>query len=243
MQINYTKELQQKILSYYERYYKSCGLNDFKQRAQDRLSEETAESKKMKALQETLKASFQGQKHFIFGAGTAGLAVVLSEEYGVEVFGIEPSKEEFEIIQEKLKWAGIPLGNFKKEYGESLSFESCQFGFVHCFTVLEHVKDVEKCIQEMIRITKPGGLIYINTPNYGSFEERHYKIRFPFPLAYTPRFLSYFYLILRGKPFKFLRTINFLTERRLDKILSRQKEIEWSRLKKGRNQEIVVRKL
>jgi len=250
----YSRELQNKIIDYYKDYYKSCGLKDYAERARARLKEETLEKERMERLQEILGVKFNSsQKHFIFGAGTAGLAVVLKEEYGADVYGIEPSKEEFEIIQMKMKERGIDLSHFKKEYGENISFPSDYFDFVHCFTVLEHVQDVKKCISEMIRITKKGGMIYINTPNYAAFEERHYKIRFPFPPAYLPRFFSYLYLILRGRPYKFLKTITFLTEKRLNRVLNDFNNIVWLRIyisKKFRgflrksypNQEVLIKK-
>ena len=239
----YSKNLQKKIIEYYTSYYKSCGLKDFEERAKARLREEDLELERMKKLEKILHKNFTKKKHFIFGAGTAGLAVVLKEQYDADVYGIEPSTEEFNIIQMKLKERGIALSNFRKEYGEKLSFFNEQFDFVHCFTVLEHVTNVRKCIEEMVRITKKGGIIYINTPNYAFPEERHYKIRFPFPPAYMPRIFSYFYLMLRQRPYKFLRSINFLTERKLEKYLKEVKGIQWERIGKKHNQEIIIEKL
>ena len=214
---NYSQNLQNKIIAYYEDYYQSCGLKDFQERAKERLLEEQAESEKMKKLQTTLMLPFSPkQKHFIFGAGTGGLAVVLAKEYNCSVFGIEPDEQEFEIIQQKLKEANLPVDHFKKEFGEKLSFTDNQFDIVHCFTVLEHVANVKKCLEEMLRITKPGGLVYINTPNYSYPTERHYKIIYP---TFLPKFFGKIYLFLRGKPTKFIDSINFLKEKKLNKIL------------------------
>ncbi len=226
--MNYSPELQNKIATYYEKYYQSCGLKDFKKRAQERLREEELELARMKSLQEVLNKKFErGQKHFIVGAGTGGLAVVLAREYGCDVYGIEPDKEQFEIIREKCRQAGVNPKNFKQEFGENISFSAEKFDFLHCFTVLEHVQKIEKCIQEMIRVTKPGGVIYINTPNYRFPLERHYKIFFP---TFLPKPFGYFYLFLRGKPIKFLKSINFITQSQISKILARQEGIYWLRI-------------
>ncbi|MBM4177502.1 methyltransferase domain-containing protein [Candidatus Gribaldobacteria bacterium] len=92
---------------------------------------------------------------------------------------------------------------------------------VYCYTVLEHVKDIEKCLREMLRIAKPGGLIYLNTPDYSYPEERHYKIRFPFGPANLPRFFSYVYLLLRCLPCQFFKSLNLLTKKQLNKILQK----------------------
>ncbi len=246
--INYSENLQNKIIAYYQGYYKTCGLKDFKERAMARLNEEQAEKEKMKKLQEILSISFNpDQKHFIFGAGTGGLAVVLDKEYNCSVFGIEPDNQEFEIIQQKLKELNLPQENFKQEFGEKLSFVDNQFDFVHCFTVLEHVGDVKQCLDEMIRIIKPGGLIYINTPNYSYPAERHYKIIYP---TFLPKFLGKFYLFLRGKPTKFIDSINFLTEKKLNKILFNIPNIVFWRIYRPskfrfayQQQEVIIKKL
>lgn len=228
--MNYSQNLKNKITAYYERYYHSCGLKDFKERALSRLNEEEMESIRMARLQGLLNKRFErGQKHFIFGAGTGGLAVILKKEFGCDIFGIEPCDDEFDIIKEKLLQAGIASDGFKKEFGEKLSFADNQFDFVHCFTVLEHVQNVEKCISEMIRITKPGGYIYINTPNYRYPTERHYKIIFP---IFLPKPFGYLYLLLRRKPPGFLKSLNYITENKLNKILNKQKDIYWIRIYK-----------
>ncbi|PCI21347.1 hypothetical protein COB64_00490 [Candidatus Wolfebacteria bacterium] len=227
--MRYSRALQKKIKNYYTVYYRDlCGLPDWEVRVEKRIHEEDKEVKRIERVQSLLNKKFTAtQKHFIFGAGTGGLAITLSREYGCDVYGIEPDEEEFEIIQDKCTVAGINSDNFKKEYGEELSFGNDQFDVVNCFTVIEHVEDEEKCIQEMIRITKPGGHIYINTPNYNYPYEGHYKIPFP---TFLPKPLGYFYLILIGRPWKFLKTINFVTEKSINKILNRQKNIEWMRV-------------
>ena len=226
--MSYSAELEQKIIAYYEKYYQSCGLSDYQARARQRLQEESIESERMKRLQEILGREFtKGEKHFIFGVGTGGLAIALFKEKKCDVYGIDPSQEELEIVKEKCLQVGINPDNFKSDFGENLSFPDAQFDFVHCFAVLEHVQDVKKCIGEMIRITKPGGLIYINTPNYKYPFERHYKIPFP---TFLPKIFGYLYLFLLGRPFQFLRSVNFLGERQLNKILNQEKNIYWFRI-------------
>lgn len=228
----YSKELIEKIEKYYTRYYKDeCCLKDYALRVNARVQEGKAESIRMNELQKTLGLNFQGQRHFIFGAGTGGLAIILNKNFSCEVFGIEPDKDEFEIIQGKCEEIGIDKNNFRNEFGEKLSFGDNEFDFVHCFTVLEHVQDVEKCIDEMIRITRPGGKIHIVTPNYSFPYEGHYKIIFP---TFLPKFFGYLYLIALGKSPRFLKTINYITEKNVNKMLMREKNITWFRIYKSR---------
>lgn len=224
-----------KIIDYYTKYYRDdCSLPDWRKRAEDRLKEEDDELEKMNILQKIIGLKFDdSQKHFIVGAGTGGLAVALNNNFKCDVYGIEPEPEAFEIILEKLKQNNISENNFKKEFGENLSFPDNEFDFVHCFTVLEHVKDIEKCIDEMVRIARPCGLVYINTPNYNFPYERHYKIIFP---TFLPKIFGYLFLIFLGKSPKFLRTINFINEKKLNKIFLKKTNIVWQRIYRSKKE-------
>ena len=224
---NYSQNLQNKIVAYYEGYYQSCGLKDFQERAKSRLNEEARDEKKLEILKSIFNFDFTNKKHLIVGAGTAGLGVALKQKYNGEVFGIEPSSEEFEIIKGKCQEAGLNFSNFKKEFAEKISFSDNFFDFVYCITVIEHVVDVEKSIEEMIRVLKPGGFLYIETPNYKFPVEKHYKIIFP---TFLPKFLGKLYLVMRGKPTDFIGSINFLTENKVNKILANQENIKWLRI-------------
>jgi len=63
--------------------------------------------------------------------------------------------------------------NFKGKYEFTvgnvleMDFEDNFFDFSHCAGVLHHTDDVEKGIKELIRVTKPGGMIYIETYGKG----------------------------------------------------------------------------
>ena len=48
---------------------------------------------------------------------------------------------------------------------ESLPFEADSFDLVTCQTVLIHVRDPRVALQEMIRVTRPGGLVAVAEPN------------------------------------------------------------------------------
>ncbi len=255
--------IEEKMIEYYTKYYRDdCCLKDWKKRVDVRLHEEDRDYKEMIDLQQMLSLNFLKQKHCIIGAGTGGLLVALKEKFDCDVYGVEPSAEEFDIIKERCELLGVDKDNFKMEGGENLSFDSNQFDVVHCFTVLEHVQDVDRVISEMIRVVKPGGTVYINTPNYRFPYERHYKIPFP---TFLPKVFGYIFLILLGKSPKFLKTINFITEKGINKILIKKDNVVWfrlykkSKLSKGKlgwlfnflklklfiypNQEIVIKKL
>jgi len=57
--------------------------------------------------------------------------------------------------------------NFEYQTGlaENLPFHDNSFDLITCQTLLIHVADVKKVIQEMRRVLKPGGLILLSEPN------------------------------------------------------------------------------
>lgn len=225
--------LTDKIRLYYERYYRdTCSIKNFRPYVDARCAEEGLERRRLADLVSVFGPVFsQGQKHFILGAGTAGLALVLRHDYGCEVAGVEPDPGAFEIIQERLKRENLDTSAFKLEMGENLSFEDSTFDFAHAMSVIEHVEDVEKTIHELIRIVKPGGRVYLHCPNYAFPFEGHYKIPFP---VFLPRFMGRLYLRLVGKSPQFLSTINFLTQRQLQKILFKMENIDFQYLYRGK---------
>lgn len=215
------------MVEYYTKYYRDdCSLPDWKSRSLERLDEEKKEKNRVEILCKNFNFNFFGKKHLIIGAGTGGLAVCLKKDYNSEVFGVEPNSEEYEIIKLKCLENNIDIGNFYKAYGEDLLFDNESFDYVHCYTVLEHVTNIEKCIDEMIRVVKPDGRIIINTPNYSFPQEKHYKIYFP---TFLPKFFGYLYLIILRKNYHFFSTINMITEKDLNKILIRKSNINWIR--------------
>src|SRR5439155_854653 len=75
------------------------------------------------------------------------------------------------------------------------------FALVHCFSVIEHVESVERAVGEMVRVTRPGGALYVHTPNAWSLFEGHYKI---FWIPFLPAPLARVYLRVRGRPTPYL---------------------------------------
>ena len=54
--------------------------------------------------------------------------------------------------------------------------EDSSFDLIICFHVIEHLPDTVKTMEELNRITRPGGKVYIEVPHYTWFESfRHYE--------------------------------------------------------------------
>lgn len=104
------------------------------------------------------------KNHKILDIGCGG--GLLAEEFaklGANVVGIDPSENAINKAKDHAK-----LNKLKIKYlvgrAEELPFNE-YFDTVICADVLEHVDDLEKCISEISRVLKPGGLLLYDTIN------------------------------------------------------------------------------
>jgi SAM-dependent methyltransferase len=61
-----------------------------------------------------------------------------------------------------------------------LPFENDSFDLVCCFDVIEHVEDDAKGIQELVRVCKPGGTVFLTTSAYMSLWSDHDRLNHHF---------------------------------------------------------------
>lgn len=210
---------------YYEDYYRAqLGLPDWRDRVENRLHEEEYLGKtNLDKVQEWMGVEFAEKRVLVVGAGTGAESIVLHKRRA-QVYGVEPDRRAMEILRLKANFHGIPQKRFRKARAEHLPYKSGYFDFVYCYTVLEHVQDIDQSIAEMVRVCKAGGLVYIQTPDYRFPYEGHYKISRP---AFSPKWLTLIFLWLTGRPTKFLRTVNFVNAPDLDKTLLKHNVITY----------------
>ncbi len=177
-----------------------------------------------------LNFNYKNKDILIVGLGLSILIVNYFLEKGANVYGIEPDKNRIDVQYlnaEIMKFNKLKL---KRAKAEKIPFKSGVFDFVFCYTVLEHVENVEKALLEMYRVLKRNiGILFIGTSDFRIPYEPHYKIRFPssfFGLIFLYTFLPAnfqkaimkIYLKLLRRPTKYLDTINFLNEKYLKKL-------------------------
>lgn len=130
------------------------------------------------------------------GAGT-GDFLKAAKNSGWETHGAEPNKKARELARQK----EIILN----EHTES--FPDSNFDAITMWHVLEHVPDLEKQLQEIDRLLKKDGTIFVAVPNFKSFDAEHYQ---EFWAAYdVPRHLWHFSKTSISKLFK---KVNFELE-------------------------------
>jgi SAM-dependent methyltransferase len=49
------------------------------------------------------------------------------------------------------------------------------FDLTVCHYVLEHVTELEACCDELVRVTRPGGVLYLSVPRAAAFDDRLYR--------------------------------------------------------------------
>jgi ubiquinone/menaquinone biosynthesis C-methylase UbiE len=61
---------------------------------------------------------------------------------------------------------------FFADFNKVLPFSSSQADVIVCLEVIEHVVPAEQLISEMFRLLKPGGRLFLSTPNFSYYRDR-----------------------------------------------------------------------
>lgn len=228
-------KINQKVYEYYLAYYRDAqGHKDYEQRIQDRINEDITFKDSIERYKDMIPFFYEekvDQKILIDGAGT-GQELVNFHQMGYETHAIEPFEPAIEILNLKAEYYNIPKERIKKAFAESLPYKNNFFDMVWCWTVLEHVKDYDKSIREIVRVLKPGGWAFMVMPDYRQIFEPHYRVYFP---MFLPRFIFKIYLKIIGRPSRFfqedvnsinsLKVLNILQS---ENVISMQLHNNWS---------------
>jgi len=79
-----------------------------------------------------------------------------------EVVGIDMERERLEDFRAHAKWK--PTYRVLEMSAASIEFPDNFFSFITAFEVLEHVADLEKSADEMVRACRPGGVLAVSVP-------------------------------------------------------------------------------
>jgi SAM-dependent methyltransferase len=106
-----------------------------------------------------------------FGCGSGGSAIALALVYpGVHCCGTDIDGAEIAVARERAELYGVGdrCQFLHVEAGRPLPFPDNSFDYCQCSSVLEYATDEEVrrfCVQEMARLVKPGGLLFVSVPN------------------------------------------------------------------------------
>ena len=109
-----------------------------------------------------------GQRLLDVGSGpgtiTADLARLVAEVVAVEV-----TEEAAELTRAELERQGITQATVLVGDVHDLDLADGGFDVVHAHQVLQHVADPVGALREMVRVTRPGGLVAARDSDYGHF--------------------------------------------------------------------------
>ena len=130
------------------------------------------------------------------GCGYGDLSIAASEFFD-EVIAIDAGDQELESLAKRIKKENIKNIHVFKASLSNLPFTPEQFIGIGCIQVLEHVVDQKKVIKNLFQNLKPGGLLYLSTPNrYSVKPEVHTKL---WGISFLPQKFAILYAKLFGK--------------------------------------------
>jgi len=141
---------EKEITDYYDKIYSSKGINAMRPLGY------------YKQVFGYLKAE-SGLNLLDVGTGTGHL-LKTARESGLSVYGTDISPEAVRISREN-----VPDANLVVAPGENLPFKDEMFDYVVCFGSLEHFLDMDKGVNEMVRVAKPEAKYMIVVPNKNYF--------------------------------------------------------------------------
>lgn len=97
------------------------------------------------------------------GCGTGVIALGLARR-GLQVVGIDHSKEMLEIAEAKRREAGLANCDFVRGDARELPLADETVDCVTCQGVLHHLQVMDDCLRELQRVLRPGGFFYISEP-------------------------------------------------------------------------------
>ena len=94
--------------------------------------------------------------------GTGYGSKILWDGGAAKVFGVDVSTEAINFALNKYKNERL---EFRAGDIGSIDFAANYFDVVVCFETIEHVKNQERALSELLRVLKPDGLLIISSPN------------------------------------------------------------------------------
>ena len=191
----YFEKIRKSLLNLYRN---ELGLKNVEKRIESRINRERG-----KEVIEKLDGLVPIRNKVVLDVGCGwGEFTFEAMQKGAIAYGIEPDSELLEISVLLLR----KQGRFAKARAEAIPFRDEIFDIVICNSVIEHVKDIRTSLEEMIRVLRKGGYLYLLAPNYLYPYEGHYKTRW---IPLLPKPLAKIYLRLLGRNPRFIQHINY----------------------------------
>ncbi len=134
---------------------------------------------------------FSGKKVLEVGVG-AGTDFLQWVRAGADCYGVDLTEEAINHVNQRLSLYGLSATEVRVGDAEQLPYATDMFDLVYSWGVIHHSPNTQKSLEELIRVTKPGGTIKVMIYNSNSM------------------YAFYCYLkhaLLRGKPLRSIKKV------------------------------------
>lgn len=160
------EKLKQEVFFYWNQA--SCGTDTTKKEKFSREYFEEIESVRYAQEPEIFSFAqftrYRDKKVLEVGVG-AGSDFLQWNRAGAHAHGIDLTQEAIDNVSHRLKTYNLQAADLQVADAENLPYQDNFFDCVYSWGVIHHSPDTEKCLQEIIRVTKPGGHIKIMVYN------------------------------------------------------------------------------
>lgn len=159
----------------------------------------------------------KGERILDLGSGT-GMMLKVLEDYGA-CFGTEISQEAISFLRKRDSYQVVCT-----DINDPLPFKDNSFSLITCFDVLEHLDYDRFLLQEMARVCRPTGYIFITVPAFKIFWS-HHDIALHHRRRYTKtqmldRIKAMPYRVVRASYYNMLLSIPIMVFRKMKAALS-----------------------
>jgi 2-polyprenyl-3-methyl-5-hydroxy-6-metoxy-1,4-benzoquinol methylase len=105
------------------------------------------------------------------GCLDGSFAITIANHFGTDVTGVDLTQDGIDLARERAKTHNLSAQFHQgtvEDWLETFAKEGKKFDIITFFEIIEHVKDVQKCLKLIDKVLAPGGSVLVSTPAFES---------------------------------------------------------------------------